>query len=81
MNSLTLAIVGLRAAGLALTLAGDRVSSERLYMLADLVEAGKLTDDHMAQVAEKLKNRDLTEADWDDVMNRIEEDSNRLQSS
>jgi hypothetical protein len=81
MNGLTLAIVGLRAAALALLLAGDKRSSDRLYTLADLVEAGKATDDHMALVAEKLKNRDITDADWDEVMSRIEEDSNRLQSS
>lgn len=81
MNSLTLAIIGLRAAALSLLLAGDSKSSERLYTLADLVEAGKATDDHMALVAEKLKNRNITDADWDDVFNRIEEDSARLQSS
>lgn len=81
MNGLTLAIIGLRAAGLALVLAGDKRSSDRLYTLADLVEAGKATDDHMQLVAEKLKNREITDADWDDVMARIDADSARLQSS
>lgn len=81
MNGLTLAIVGLRAAALALLVAGDTRSSERLYTLADLVEAGKATDDHMALVAEKLKQRELTDADWDDVMSRINADSAGLQNA
>lgn len=81
MNGLTLAIVGLRAAALALTIAGDSKSGNRLYTLADLVEAGKATDDHMQEVADKLKNRSITDADWDDVMARIEGDSAKLQGA
>jgi len=79
MNSVTLAIIGLRAAALSLAIAGDTKSSDRLYLLADLVESGRATDAHMQLVADKLKSRELTEADWDDVMVRIEEDFAKLQ--
>lgn len=80
MNSVTLAIIGLRAAALALVVAGDSKSADRLYLLADVVEAGKATDEHMRIVAEKLKSSELTADDWDDVMRRIEEDYAALQS-
>lgn len=80
MNSLTLAIIGLRAAALSLLLAGDTRSSERLHLLADLVEAGKATDEHMAAVAEKLRSREITDADWDELFQRIEADRERLHS-
>jgi len=78
MNSLTLAIIGLRAAALSLLLAGDEKSSQRLHTLADLVEAGKATDEHMAAVAEKLRARSLTDADWDELFQRIDADRDRL---
>lgn len=81
MNSLVLGIIGLRSAALALAVAGDKTNSDRLHAFADLVQAGKATDDHMALVAEKLKAGEITDADWDDVMARINEDSAKLQSS
>ncbi|MCL2161929.1 MAG: hypothetical protein FWH56_08640 [Betaproteobacteria bacterium] len=85
INFNTLAIVGLRAAGLAVSLSGEasntQKTSQSLYLLADLLEAGKATDTHMAAVAEKLKNREITQEDWDDVFARITADSARLQSS
>lgn len=80
MNGVTLAIIGLRAAALALLVAGDTTSSQRMYLLADLVESGKATDAHMKTVAEKLKAGPLSDADWDDVMKRIEDDYAALQS-
>lgn len=80
MNGVTLAIIGLRAAALALLVAGDTKSSQRMYLLADLVESGKATDDHMQLVAEKLKAGPIVDADWDDVMQRIEDDYAALQS-
>lgn len=79
MNPVTLALVGLRAAALALELQGQEKSSNSLFALADAVEAGKAVDDHMAAVAEKLKDRNATDADWEDVIARIEKDSARLQ--
>jgi len=91
INYNTLAVVGLRAAGLAVEIAaaGKKTSkveraartSQGLYTLANLIEAGSATDDHMTLVAEKLKNREITEEDWDDVFARIESDSARLQAS
>ena len=84
-----LAVVGLRAAGLAVLLAGDenkpeknqkiQKASQSLYLVADLLEAGKATDEHMAAVAQKLKSREILNEDWDDVFARIEADSARLQ--
>jgi hypothetical protein len=79
MNALVLAVVGLRAAALAVSLAGKTSISDKLFALADLVEAGKATDEHMALVTEKLRNRTIVDADWDDVMARIEADSAQLQ--
>jgi hypothetical protein len=86
-----MAIVGLRAAGLALLLSSGENNSEKarkaqkinqsLYLLADLLEAGKATDEHMAAIAEKLKNREITKEDWDDVFARIKTDSARLQQA
>lgn len=78
MNPILLTVIGLRSAALALLLAGDRRSSDALYSVADAVEAGRATDEHMRLVAEKLKARDLTQEDWDDVLKRIEDDAARL---
>jgi len=81
VNPTLLALVSLRAAALALSLAGQTRASNSLYTLADAAERGVNIDTHMAGVAEKLKNRSATDADWQDVSARIEEDSARLQAS
>jgi hypothetical protein len=81
VDRVTLAVIGLRAAGLTLLLSGQTKGSEQLYALADLTEAGKATDEHMNLIAEKLKTRPVDDADWDDVMQRIEQDSAKLQQS
>lgn len=75
-----LLLVGIRAAALALNIAGDTRSADRLYAAADAYEAGTMTDAHMAIVAEKLKLRSLTAEDWNDVDRRIAEDRARLHS-
>lgn len=80
MNGGILTLIGLRAAALALGLAGQARASAALYGLADAAEAGRNVDDHMATVAEKLKNRELTDEDWADVAARIETDAARLHS-
>lgn len=80
MNPLLLALVTIRGAALALTVAGDTKTSNALYLVADAIEAGKATDDHMRAVADKLKERDLSQVDWDDVLQRIEADHARLHS-
>lgn len=79
MNPLTLALIGLRGVALALELQGQSKTSNSLYALADAAEAGKAVDDHMAAVADKLKDRNATDEDWADVNARIEADSARLQ--
>jgi ribosomal protein L12E/L44/L45/RPP1/RPP2 len=81
MNGAIIGVVALRAAALALAIAGDTVSAAKLHLVADAIEAGKATDEHMKLVADKLKERDVTQADWDDVLTRIESDHARLQGS
>lgn len=72
MDPITLILIGLRAAALGLSLSGGNTKrGEQLYQLADLVEAGKLTDEHMRKVADMLKDRNATDADFDDVLARI----------
>lgn len=78
MNPVLIALLALRSAALAATLAGQASTGNALYALADLVESGRATDAHLAEVAEKLKSRELTDADWDDVRARIEADAARL---
>jgi len=81
MDPKVLGIISLRAAALALGLMGQTRASNALYTVADAAEAGANVDAHMALVAEKLKSRDITTADWSDVEARIAADSERLQSS
>lgn len=81
MNPTILAVITLRAAALAATLAGRSSTASALYSLADLTESGVAVDAHMAEVAAKLKDRTLNDSDWSDVANRIHADSARLQSS
>lgn len=80
MNPQLLAVVTLRAAALAATLAGRGATGSALYSLATLIESGVAVDAHMAEVAAKLKDRELTDADWTEVANRIHSDSARLQA-
>lgn len=81
MNSKLLAIVGLRAAALALSLAGQTRAANLLYTLADGAEAGADIDAHMALVADKLKERGVDESDWADVEARIRSDLARVSNS
>lgn len=81
MNTTTLILIALRAAALGLSLAPGRTkTADHLYLLADVIEAGKLTDEHMREVAEKLKEREINDDDWIDVLARIEQHSAALQS-
>lgn len=73
-----IAIVSLRSAALAATLAGDAKTAAALHLVADSIAAGQATDAHLALVAEKLKERDLTQLDWTDVTDRINADRARL---
>jgi hypothetical protein len=78
MNAL-LTLIGLRAAALSLGLAGQPKASGALYLLADAVEAGRATEEHLRLVAQKLNTREINDDDFDDVQARIESDSSRLQ--
>lgn len=78
MNPITYVLIALRSAALAVDLSGRATTADSLYGVADAIEAGKATDDHMALVAAKLKERNVTDADWAEVMLRIESDSARL---
>jgi anthranilate phosphoribosyltransferase len=79
MNTSLLTLIGLRAAALALASAGQQKSADTLYLLSDAIVAGRATDEHMASVAQLLASREVTDADMDDVMQRIATASDRLQ--
>lgn len=79
MNSL-LALIGLRSAALGLSLAGQAKVAASLYLLADALESGRATEEHLREVAAKLNAREINEDDWADVARRIDEASSRLQS-
>lgn len=76
-----IAIAGLNAASLGFGLAGQPRISGIFTTLANGLQSGANIDAHMAVVAEKLKARELTDADWADVTARIEADSDRLQGA
>lgn len=80
MNPVLLAVVSVRAAALAASLAGRTVTASALYSLANLIESGKAVDDHLFEVAAKLNSRDLTDTDWSELANRIHADSARLRA-
>jgi hypothetical protein len=80
MNPTLTAVVSLRAAALAAELAGRTSIASALRSLATLLESGVDVEAHMREVAAKLKERDLTDADWSDVANRIHADAARLHS-
>lgn len=62
-------------------LQGQSKTADALFALADAAESGKNVDAHMRLVADKLKDRNATDADWADVVARIEADSERLQGA
>ena len=78
MNVVTYLLISLRSAALAIDLAGRSSTADTLYSVADAVESGRATEEHMKLVAEKLKTRDVTDADWSEVLGRIEADSAEL---
>lgn len=78
-NTLTLSVVAIRSSALALAIAGQTRAADHLFTLADLIEAGKATDEHMGLIADKLRSREISDEDWQDVLARIEADSARLQ--
>ncbi len=78
--NVTYSLIGLRAAAFAALLSGNTLIAERLYALADLVEAGKATDAHMTEVAALLKSRTLTAEDFDAVMAKISANHAAIQS-
>lgn len=80
MNPKLLAIIALRSAALAASLAGRPSQADALYAAADLLASGQAVDAHMQTVADKLGERELTEADWVDVRARIQADADRLHS-
>lgn len=48
LQTKVLAIIGIRAAALALAVTGQTRAANALYTLADATESGKAVDDHMA---------------------------------
>lgn len=80
MNPALILIVSLRAAALAASLANRTNQANALYAAADLAESGVAVDAHMGEIAAKLKDRHVEDADWADVHARIQADADRLQS-
>lgn len=80
MNPTLLAVVSVRAAALAASLAGRSSTASALYSLADVIESGIAVDAHLGEVAAKLKDRTLTDTDWSELANRIHADAARLHS-
>lgn len=74
----TIALISLRSAALAAALAGHVRASNALYASADAIEAGIATDADMQRVADLLKSRKPTDADWDDLEARLVADQARL---
>lgn len=72
MDKLTLGLIALRAAALAAAMAGRVDLSNQLYKLGDFLSAGLVSDEHMKEVAEKLNARNSVDADFSDVLSRIE---------
>lgn len=79
MTATLLALIAIRSAATIAQASGDLKTANMLRLVADTVEAGAATDEHLRLVAEKLRSRDLTEADWEDVLSRIERDRAKLQ--
>ena len=78
LSLVSLALIGIRGAALALSLGGQTKAATALGTLADAAEAGKNIDDHMALVADKLRARASTDADWQEVADAVEADLGRL---
>jgi hypothetical protein len=72
MDKISLALIALRASALAAVLTGQTKLGDQLYRLADFVAAGVASDEHMAAIAEKLATRNATDADFAEVLERIE---------
>ena len=77
LDKVVMSVVGLRAVA---SLAGQTVLAKQLYQLADLVSAGLATDAHMKEVADKLATRNAADADFSDVLQRIEAERGKLHS-
>lgn len=75
MTPLQIFTIALRGSALALELQGQAKASGSLYLLADGIDAGRNVDAHMAEVAEKLKDREATDEDFADVEARIRAES------
>lgn len=78
LNPRILAVVGVRAAAFAMLIAGRASDANRLYELADLIDAERVTDADMAAVAELLKAREVVDADWDQAFASIHAAQDRL---
>lgn len=80
MNGYLLTAIGLRSSALALSLSGQQRAADQLYLLADAIVAGENVDSRMAIVAAKLKQRNSTDYDWEDVEARMALHSDQLQA-
>lgn len=76
--NLQLMLVGLRGLALLFALSDRQSDAERFYKLADLVDAGRVSDEQMREVAQLLSRRRAVATDFDDILERIETERERL---
>lgn len=69
-------ILVLRALATLFGLQGQTKTQSTINLLLDAAESGLNVDEHMKHVAEDLKNGVVP--NWDDVLARIQADSDRL---
>jgi len=78
VDTLTLALITLRASALVLDASGRKREGGYLLRLAELAEGGRNVDEHMKAVAQALKTG--APKDWQGAIDRLEKDSARLQA-
>lgn len=74
----TIGLIALRGSALVALLSGQAKLSQQLYKLANFIEAGMVSDEQMKAVSEKLANRDAIDADFEDVLARIDSERGKL---
>lgn len=77
-NLLVYLLVALRGSAMGLSIGGRPKTAEAFYNIADAIESGRATDEHLRTIAEKLKNRHSTEDDWVTWSAQLDKDIERL---
>ena len=80
MDIKIIGIAALRSSALVLEILGRPRVADYLDTLANMTEAGVEIDAEMQKVAEMLKDRSATEADWEKLMSELDQASRDLHS-